>query len=236
MIRVEITYRIELMTPMHIGTGVGFARMVDDTVVRAGPAKGNGARLPYVPGSSVKGKARSRVEAIARAMDKSICGDVKCKNRPCAICLLFGSPMFQGSLHFSDALLPKEMSAFARAADSTSNEKDHDPFSLSTIRAGNKIERATKTVQPDFLFSIEHAADRLQLEGSISGQIGDEKAGANDASELFAVYLLVVGLLSIDKIGGNRSRGLGRCQVSIARLIIEGEERDPSPAKLKELL
>lgn len=235
MTRVEIAYRIELLTPLHIGTGMGFARMVDDMVVRAGPARGAGARLPCVPGSSVKGKARSRCEALARAMNLGPCGEVKCKNNPCVICRLFGSPFVAGTLHFSDALVPEEMSAFARTAG-VDEGKTFDPFSLSTVRAGNKLERATRTVQPEFLFSIEHASEHLHLEGAVSGQIGGDQTSGSDAGALLAVYLLIAGLQSVDKIGGLRSRGLGRCRITIAQFLIEGKEQDPSPERLRDLL
>ena len=54
MTRIDLTYRIHVLTAMHIGTGMGFARMIDDLMVRAGPARGDGTRLPYIPGSSLK--------------------------------------------------------------------------------------------------------------------------------------------------------------------------------------
>ncbi|HLG17161.1 MAG TPA: RAMP superfamily CRISPR-associated protein [Blastocatellia bacterium] len=235
MTRLDITYRIYLATPMHIGTGMGFAKMIDDMVTRAGPAKGEGARLPCIPGSSIKGKARSRCEALANTLRLKICGARKCKMNPCIVCRIFGTPFSPGGLQFSDALLHSKMSVVARLPGSSS-ASTADPFALGTVRAGNKLERPTRTVEPDFLFSIEHTADQLQYEGSIKGQVDDRNSERLNIRLPLEGWLLTVGLLSVDKVGGSRSRGMGRCRITIAGLVVEGREEENLAGNLTELL
>lgn len=237
MTRIELHYRLHLLTPMHIGSGMGFANIVDDLLVRAGPAKGDRVRLPYLPGSAIKGKVRSRCEALAHALgfeqdaplDKGrrrVCGEHRCKLRLCILCRLFGSPYSAGHLHFSDALLTEEWQIMGTrlGRDSETNPGLTDPFVLATVRVGNKIERAVRTVEPDFLFSLEHTADDLQTEGSIVGQIDPYPASGVDLPLPVEGWLLVAGLQAVDKIGGMRSRGLGRCRTAVTSLRVDGAD------------
>jgi CRISPR/Cas system CSM-associated protein Csm3 (group 7 of RAMP superfamily) len=233
---LEIAYRVNLSTALHIGTGTGFAKMIDDLFVRAGPAKGEGLRLPCIPGSSIKGKTRSRCEAIANMLKLYICGDSaerKCKKKPCILCRIFGSTFNPGTLYFPDAQLVKEFAKLSRRQ----SEGDHaDPFALSLTRAGNKVERATRTVEPDFLFSIENTAEELLFEGSITGAIESPHADKINVPLPLEGWLLLVGLRAIDKIGGLRSRGLGRCQITVTKLTVDGEEKENLASNLSDLL
>lgn len=232
MTLIELTYHIRLSTPLHIGTGTGFARMVDDTVVRAGSAKGEGERLPCIPGSSVKGKTRSRCEAIANMLGLNLCDERKCKRNPCIICRLFGSTYVSGFLYFSDALLIREWQAVGRPLTGNSGA---NPFSLATVRTGNKSERATRTVEPDFLFSHEYAAKDLQYEGTIKGQVNSRETQGIELPLPLEGWLLIVGLQAVDKIGGLRSRGLGRCRVEVQSLFVNAETENLAE-NLNELL
>jgi CRISPR/Cas system CSM-associated protein Csm3 (group 7 of RAMP superfamily) len=224
MTRIELNYRIHLLTPLHIGTGIGLAKMVDDTVVRAGTAKGSGVRLPCIPGSSTKGKARFRCEALANTLGLCICGERKCKRNPCIICRIFGSPYVSGHLHFSDALLVEEWQSVGRPLDDdgTSNAGVRDPFSLATIRSGNKLERATRAVAPNFLFTFEYTAEDLKYDGTVEGQVCTRTIEGLELPLPLEGWLLVVGLQTIDKIGGLRSRGLGRCHITVTKLVVDG--------------
>lgn len=235
MVRFDLRYQLQLLTPMHVGTGTGFAKMIDDLIVRAGPAKGNRTRLPCIPGSAVKGKVRSRCETLAQTLKLRICtspqiqadrGERRCKRRLCVICRLFGSPYASGPLCFSDALLVEEWQKVGTqpGRDSATKSDIGDPFTLAAVRAGNKMERAVHTVEPDFLFSLEHTADELQFAGSIIGQIDPRPVGGLELTLPLEGWLLVVGLQAVDKIGGLRSRGLGRCRITITSLKADGDE------------
>lgn len=223
---VALHYRIDLTTSLHIGTGIGFARMVDDTVCRAGPELGSEVRLPCIPGSSLKGKVRSRCEALARSFELHLCdkGGRVCKRHPCIICRLFGSAYTPGRLRFADALLTEPWRLLARPESSQEAAMAHEPFALSTVRMGNKLERATRTVEQEFLFSLEHTADQLQFAGSIHGHLEDRRIAGETLVLPAEAWLLLVGLQLVDKLGGGRSRGLGRCRITVSHLSIDGGE------------
>jgi CRISPR/Cas system CSM-associated protein Csm3 (group 7 of RAMP superfamily) len=234
--RLNIAYRAGFSTSLHIGTGLGFAKMIDDLFVRAGPARGEGARLPCIPGSSIKGKTRSRCEAIARMLDLNVCGDStqrRCKTNPCILCRIFGSTFNQGTLRFSDAQLVKEL---RKLASPPPGEKSPDPFALSVVRAGNKLERATRTVEPKFLFAMENTAEELQFEGSITGWVESPHAGDIDGPLPLEGWLLIIGLGAVDKLGGLRSRGLGRCRIAVTELVIDGKTDENLAGDLTDLL
>jgi CRISPR/Cas system CSM-associated protein Csm3 (group 7 of RAMP superfamily) len=187
---------------------------------------GSGVRLPCIPGSSLKGKVRSRCEALARSFGLRLCvkGDRVCKRNPCIVCRLFGSAYTPGRLRFADALLTEPWRLLARPEPGKEAEATRDPFVLSAVRTGNKLERATRTVEQDFLFSLEYTADRLQFAGSIHGHL-DDRTFAGEALVLPAeAWLLIVGLQLVDKLGGGRSRGSGRCRITVSHLSINGGE------------
>lgn len=237
MLRLDLSYQIQLLTPMHVGTGMGFAMMADDLIVRAGPAKGNGTRFPCIPGSAIKGRIRSRCEALAAGLRLRQCasrsthlqigrGERRCKRRLCVICRLFGSRYVPGPLCFSDALLIQEWQRvgthLTRAPAGESGGSDL--FALAVVRTGNKVERAMHTVEPEFLFSLEHTTDELQFAGSIIGHVDPQPVKGLELALPLEGWLLAVGLKTLDKIGGIRSRGLGRCRITVASLKVDGND------------
>lgn len=226
MVDFDLTYHVALLTPLHIGTGLGFTKMVDDTIVRAGPAKGGRVSLPCIPGSSIKGKTRSRCEALAHGLGLTVCGEPRrCKTRKslCATCRLFGSPYSQGRLRFSDALLVTDWRQIARPTDGAQRPV-RDGFALSLVRMGSKVERATRTVEPELLFSLEQSAEGLGFEGSIVGSLEPRQQPGLSLALSVEGWLLVIGLQAVDKLGGGRSRGLGRCCITITRLKVNGTD------------
>jgi len=155
---------------------------------------------------------------LANRMNIRMCGEQRCKRNPCIICRLFGSTYTPGRLHFSDALLVQE---WQRIVQSDNRQTAQNPFELSIVRMGTKLERATHIVEPDFLFSFEQTADGLRFKGSIVGQV-DVRSHSGVSTDLpLEVWILVVALQLVDKVGGLRSRGLGRCKISVNEVKID---------------
>ncbi len=232
MVSMELRYRVDMVTSLHIGTGTGFAKMVDDMAVRAGPTRGGGVPLPCIPGSSMKGKTRSRCQALAHGLGLRACGEPRwCKKNLCVMCRLFGSPLTQGALRFSDALLVADWQHLAHPVDGT-RRTARDRLVLSLVRTGNKVERATRTVEPDFLFSIEQSAEGLRFEGSISGRVDPLQQLGLSSPLPVEGWLLLIGLQTVDKLGAGRSRGLGRCRITVTHLMVDGRNLLPQLAEL----
>ena len=97
--------RIEFESAAHHGSGYGRAGIIDHLLLR------DHEGMPYLAGSAVKGKLRHagrRLLATCPAEgEKPACQttDVQfpCEQEPCLICRVFGSPLLQGSVVFSDA-------------------------------------------------------------------------------------------------------------------------------------
>ncbi|MGV3720921.1 MAG: RAMP superfamily CRISPR-associated protein [Actinomycetota bacterium] len=212
--KVQLTYTLSFETASHVGAGLGFARMVDELVVRAGPARGQGSRLPYVPGTTLKGRVRREVERLAAALQlrthSRAPGGRVCKDAACLSCRLFGSTFRQGSLYFSEAFLDP---ALVRAPSS-------DRFALAQVRAGTRVERATRCVERKLLFSRENAGAGLVFQASVQGYL-DPRPGQESKLPL-ELWLLLAGLRSLEKVGGGRTRGLGRCDIQLVSLEVDG--------------
>ena len=70
------------------------------------------------------------------------------------------------------------------------------------------------------LFTVESAPSHLAFTGRIHGHLGgDELAGGYPRS----LCLLVAAMRACTHLGGRKSRGLGRCQLTISSLQLDGQ-------------
>ena len=90
-----------------------------------------------------------------------------------------------------------------------------DLESGTAVQARTAIDRVTGTVREQHLFTTELAEGDVILQGGIrarhpAGVLTQEEDGFP-----YEYSLLVAGLLSLDTLGGDKSVGLGRCELSI---------------------
>ncbi|MDY5422810.1 type III-A CRISPR-associated RAMP protein Csm3 [Hornefia butyriciproducens] len=192
--KIEITGKIILKSGMHIGSSEAFAAIgaIDSPVARD-PVSG----LPYLPGSSLKGKMRS---LLAKAYNENLKIQTRDEDDE-RIKRLFGcSKNADGNpqssrLIFSDAIL-NNMEELKRKGLSVPTEaKEENTINpLTAIANPRMIERVVKgAVFP--LSLIYNAIDPDTVEEDLS--------------------LLADGLrlLQYDYIGGHGSRGYGRIAI-----------------------
>lgn len=192
--KIEITGKIILKSGMHIGSSEAFAAIgaIDSPVARD-PVSG----LPYLPGSSLKGKMRS---LLAKAYNENLKIQARDEDDE-RIKRLFGcSKNADGNpqssrLIFSDAIL-NNMEELKRKGLSVPTEaKEENTINpLTAIANPRMIERVVKgAVFP--LSLIYNAIDPDTVEEDLS--------------------LLADGLrlLQYDYIGGHGSRGYGRIAI-----------------------
>ncbi len=225
MIRATVEYSVKFQAPVLPGSGHGVAG-VDRAAARtmAGP----GLRVPYIPGSHLRGVVREKVEHLARL----VLGDDAVKTiahvedqamRPDLddpVARLFVSGGRQGLVVFRD-LLPSRN-------DRESGGDSGDALGKVAVRARVSIDRRTGTQRGQRLFDHEtwHPAGRLA--GRVDAWL------ENEDTARFDLALLVGGLRLVDALGANRSAGLGACRVDIDKVLIDGEEVD-CEALLEEL-
>jgi len=215
--RVFIKGGIRAVTGLHIGagsTGVQIGQ-VDNIVVRD-PL----TMMPYIPGSSVKGKMRSLSEKLAGLDQNTPIGGVRihtaqdyeeCKD--CHVCHIFGVP--------------------AQEEESSSKKKSFAAPTRLIVRDSLLDEKSLQDAKTDYLYTEikwEAAIDRI-TSAAVPRQMERVPAGAlfKDFEMVYTLYKLedaeedadakrvkkvfeAMQLLEDDYLGGLGSRGSGKIE------------------------
>lgn len=199
MPETQHAYTLEFRAPVSIFTGLGIAGLVDRTVVR----EANG--LPYIPGSSVKGRLRFFAERLLRsgavqggyrihAEGHPIC---KVVDKACTICRLFGNPSLPALLRVGQASPePPWDTLFCQLLQADPNPVVHPDVE---IRPGVALSRIRRTALPDHLF-FDETVPAITFKGSL---FLDTRVRREEPDFLVAVGKLVDGL------GARKATGRG---------------------------
>lgn len=219
-VRYVITGQVTTETGLHVGSGWSDPR-TDATVVK------DLNNRPFIPGSSLKGALRSAVEQLVGSIPSVSCcqlstaSGTRCistdqswlqeynelresapeeklieylEGKVCDTCLLFGSPALASKLIVSD--LPMV------TGDNTTE-----------IRHGVGIDRDTETAREGVKFDFETVPSQRSFALELI---------LDDPSDI-DLGLLAAGLremeLGMIPVGGNSSRGVGRCHLEIQRIV-----------------
>jgi len=231
---LRLHYEIEFTTAFHIGSGYGLAGVVDATPVR----RRNGNL--YVPGASVKGRARWRLTGLLpdRLWDHDLAPCVPSEEPVCELCNLFGSTWVVGPLVFGDAALDAEDDLAERAAAAASGGlAEHERRALcrrTQVERRNQVSlsRRRRVSKEELLFVTEVGQAGLRFNGSIQGVLPDRGRTlrlANGTELPTDLGWLIAALRSIEHLGGRKSRGLGHCRITVSQLDIgsPGAELQP---------
>ena len=201
--RLILQGTIEVVTPLHIGSGKGEREIgeVDLPILRDPSGR------PYIPGSSLKGKTRSEAERIANQEGqevcnppdvKNMCGTLKTGQIFCICCRIFGT------------------AGTSEGESVASKVKFRDAYPLEKIdtsltRIGIAMDRERGSVAPGALYSIDAipAGTRLDIE------IVTENLSIDEAKMLKAALKSVQD----SALGGSTSRGLGKIQFNFTKLL-----------------
>lgn len=213
--KLKITGTIQVVTGLHIGGSTEFAAIgaVNSPVIRD-PL----THLPIIPGSSIKGKLRS---LLARNyVDKLSDLGKNHDNDPSKVIRLFGTSASNNNvkgqsdnaqsstdktsqeltvsrLQFFDCFLSNQDDLSKRLGESNTNAIE--------IKTENTITRLTGTAKPR---SIERIIPQAEFAFQCVYDIyGDTEEEIRTDFEVLAKGL---GLLQLDYLGGNGTRGYGR--------------------------
>ena len=199
------TYELKLTmeADWSIGSGVGRQGSLDSLVARDVDG------LPYVPASTLRGMWRDAAETVAYGLDNGTIG-----NWAKLVARLFGSQPaidknFEGPiascLVVTDAQYPKGFGEWL-----TKTRKNRAKQAMVFVKPGVAIDPLTGSAKTDFLRFDETARAGAVLFATMTIDLtGDEKADA----ALHALALASLALL--ERLGGDRRRGLGACKVEI---------------------
>ncbi len=207
--RLDLDYHIIWQGRWHVGSG--YQSAAADRLLRRLEGVDGG---PFVPGSQIKGVLRYQCERLALAFgleavnphagikedNQNLIRHFKpLKETTLVVDRLFGT-RYQGECLFVTnavpMLLPEEKT-------------------VPSVQPRTALDRLTGTVMEHNLFTTEFSDQKTSLQGTIRAR---HPAGVLTPYEEGVPYeyaLLLVSLLSMDTLGGDKSTGLGRCSLEI---------------------
>lgn len=194
--KIKVTGIINIETGMHIGASDGFSVIgaVDSPV-----AKDAVSRIPYIPGSSLKGKIRS---LVAKAYSDSGIAP-KFNDQDDKVTRLFGAGAGNNNhpkpsrLIFSDMIMENIEELKKNGVEDGTEVKEENTINPITAEANpRQIERVVRGAK--FPLTIIYNA---------------EKEHEEEMLEDIETLALGLKLLSYDYIGGHGSRGYGRVTI-----------------------
>lgn len=216
--KIKISGDIVLETGMHIGASDAFAAIgaIDSPVIRDAVSD-----LPYIPGSSLKGKLRS---LLAKKYNER---RVKTRDEDAdEIKRLFGASKFgeknypkNSRLIFTDSILSNEDELKSKGIKIFTEEKNENTINpFTSVANPRNIERVIRGAKfpVDIIYNVEETEEVLE----------DMK-------------VLVEGfnLLKYDYIGGHGSRGYGRVRIdNLKAEAVIGQDEIGLVEKCNELL
>lgn len=192
--KLFIEGEIILQTGLHIGGSkeTGEIGGLDNPVIKT--IEG----IPYIPGSSLKGKVRCLLERSRNIKPNKDGEPCACGN--CEICLLFGSHSAQNKtlsrLIVRDSFLDKE--------DFEQKFQDYLDGEYTEEKTENIIDRIKGTAQHPRTMERVPAGAKFKFSSSISFYEND------DISELIKTFIEGLRMLEDDYLGGSGTRGYGQ--------------------------
>jgi len=218
---------IHLQGALHVGAGYGRG-LIDRAIVR------DGRRQLYIPGSSLKGKVREACERLAASQKLYVCrppyprGMCGKTREPCIVCRIFGTPGGRADeslgLYWDNAYLTEKWRQAAQG------------LSLSYPRTQVGMSRRRGVAREGLLFTDEFAAENLTFHTCISGHL-PLTAVLGEPGRYYELILLLAGLKMVDSLGGNTSRGAGRCRIELPeKITVKADDWEPGEIEVPWLL
>ncbi len=234
--RVQIDYLLKFEAPFHCGTGIRIG-LIDRSIVR------DSNDCLYVPGSTFKGVLRARCEQLARFYEQ----DDQVKNlvqspheargalqgfgqTATMVTRIFGSQTYPGQLFFDDVCqLPEDLLQYDSPEKGGLGKYKGLQADLSTQV---RLDRPTRTAVKGALYTSEFGVTGTSFTGNIKGWLEctavDHISLVNkeipDNSPTYSLLLLLAGLQMIERIGGNKSTGKGKCSCEITKVMLNDSE------------
>lgn len=201
--------RLTMDSDWHVGSGMGRPGNVDRLITR------DADDLPFVPAKTLRGIWRDACERLCRGLDD---GQVGAWSR--LVDLLFGSQPALGqndptgrhgdpaeaplssAVQIRSALIPSSLREQLVRADVRIRQ------ALTFVKPGVKIDRRSGSAQTDFLRFEEVARKGTVLEAECRLPIDEAVREVSSA-------LLIASAKLVERLGGKRRRGPGRCRLEI---------------------
>jgi CRISPR-associated protein Csx10 len=201
---MDLVLRLEFSSDWHVGSGTSTPE-IDALVIR------DPSGYPQVPAKTITGLWRQQFETVAAAMSQqnplwSKVPDLVFGTQP----NLASGPSAAPPVGARLAVTPMRYDAAVRhaIADATGVPAPPD---LTVIRPGVRIDPTTGTAEDKYLRSIEHGRAGTVLHGAASLDLD----GLDGSSAEAVLAALVAAASLLERAGGNRRRGAGRCNFRV---------------------
>lgn len=223
--KIIITADIRCITGLHIGgTEEGFEIGGVDNIVIKDPL----TEIPYIPGSSLKGKMRSllewaegRVNSNIRKNEKT--GSLECKPCECGscdVCIIFGSSAASETNLGPTRLIVRD--AFPKGFIKDDGNRNFDAEQLKNwqtmgekiyteLKTENTIDRLTSAANP-------RTIERVPADSVFTVEMVFDLYTDDDRKKLKKVFE-AMALLEDSYLGGGGSRGSGKIKFENIRVI-----------------
>jgi CRISPR-associated protein Csx10 len=216
---------VTMLGDWHVGSGTGRPGSIDRLIQR------DDFDLPYIPAKTLTGILRDGCELVAWGLDGGVKGGWHNYLE-----YLFGSQPAIAQGVVEETPIPAALSlrsAYFPSALRTALQGRNELISaLTFVKPGVAIDSYSGTAKPECLRFEEMARGGNYLEADY--QLNSSGLAADQTHCLKA--LLVAGVSTIERLGGKRRRGAGRCQIKLAdeKLEIALEYLDREPPALPE--
>lgn len=228
---LTVLYELEPKSRWHVGSGLGRG-LVDRTVQMRKHRDARGlAIVPVIPGSTIKGNLRHRCEQLAAAFGlawqdphlasgAAVAGFHSLRQSSLIVDRLFGT-RYQGSCLF--------------VSDCLWTEGYYGPAHVQPMTRVS-LDRGTGTAREARLFTADYLEPASCLQGRIEALHGDGEAKLLGTFP-FEYALLLAGLVTLDRIGGHRTTGMGKVTTRITSVTYNSTRvQDTAWADCLELL
>jgi CRISPR-associated protein Csx10 len=225
---------LTMVSDWHIGCGAGRSGDVDSLVQR------DREGLPYIPAKTLTGIWRDACELVALGLDDGengcwqkwidyLFGDQPADSKP----PLLEQPPRHAALSVRAAHLPDSMCEVLKYRPDSKEDKPALRDALTFVKPGISIDPKSGCAIEDYLRYEE------MVRGGTVLQAKCELTLPEDEDQKRAAYaLLVAGTQLVERLGGKRRRGAGKCQLVVEQEIkpwIDWIEAHPEPPSLPDL-
>ena len=202
--KIAIRGAIECVTGLHIGAS---KEVLDIGSIDAPIVRDPIERVPYIPGSSLKGKLRALLERVRQREFNRYSGQGvhrhECSDPECTICRLVGSTTSGGgALNMPSRLIVRDCPLSASSKASLEQIDTGLPF--AEWKFENALDRISACANPRQIERVPAGA-AFDFEIVYSVEVTDPGEVEEDMLSL----LLAMALLEDDYLGGHGSRGCG---------------------------
>ncbi len=208
---ISLSLRLEMLSDWHIGSGGGRHGALDRLLDR------DADDLPYVPGSTLRGIWRDAAEKLARGLDDGKDDGSWAK----LVNLLFGSQPSDDDRHDRDVTRPRRSALriddlrYPEALRLWLKSNQRLAQAVAFAKPGVAIDKASGRAKENFLRFEEVGRKGSVLVG------GGELVLPDGVDEKEALAFLAAAAKLVERLGGKRRRGNGRCRLAVT---FDGQE------------